>query len=103
MIKDWKLKLRYGKLTTSYKHYTVLVPVKIDKYIEDFDAQPGTAWITVNTWTKDRNEACNMITDIGQQSGFIITGKFEVYATEAMQPPQESPYAYNVNFSYYKE
>jgi hypothetical protein len=101
--KDWKLKLRYGKLTTPYKHYTAMVPVKINDYIEDLDAQPGTAWAGMKIWATDTDEVSDLVISIGKQTGFIITGNIEIYITEAIQPPEANPHAYNINFSYFEE
>jgi len=67
MIKDWKVKLKYGKLTTPYKHYTVIAPVVINEFIEDFSAEPGTAYIGMKVWATDSNEAVNLIENIGKQ------------------------------------
>jgi hypothetical protein len=99
--KDWKLKLRYGKLKTLYQHYTVIVPVVINAYIEDFDAQPGTAYAGIKIWAKDTEEASEIVSSIGNQTGFIITGEIELYKTDPVQAPQDNAYAYDINFSYY--
>ena len=101
--KDWKLKLRYGKLKTRYQHFTVIVPVVINEYIKDFDAQPGAAYAGIKMWATNTDEAADMVRDIGQQTGFIINGKIEIYDTDPKQPPNDNPYAYDVNFSYYNE
>ena len=101
--KDWKLKLRYGKLKTPYEHYTVIVPVVINQYIESLNAQPGTAYAGIKMWATNMDEAFDIVNSIGEQTRFTITGKIEVYKTEPVQAPQDNPYAYDINFSYYKE
>jgi len=100
--KDWKLKLRYGKLKTPYQHYTAIVPVLINAYIEDFNAEPGTAYGGFKIWAMDTEEVVDIVESIAQQTDFVITGKIEIYKTDPVQPPQESAYAYDINFSYYK-
>jgi len=98
--KNWKLKLRYGKLKTPYQHYTVIVPVAINEYI---DAQPGTAYAGINMWATDTNEATDIVVSLGKQAGFLITGKIEVYKTDPVQAPEENAYAYDINFTYYNK
>jgi hypothetical protein len=71
--KNWKLKLRYGKLTTPYKHYTLIAPVVINEYIDDFAAKPGTAYIGMKVWATDSNEAVDLLESIGNQTGFSLT------------------------------
>jgi len=54
MIKDWKLKLRYGRLKTPFTHYTLIAPARVEKYIEDFDAEIGKAWIGMKIWRQTK-------------------------------------------------
>ena len=99
--KNWKLKLRYGKLTTPYKHYTLIAPVVINEYIEDFAAKTGTAYIGMKVWATDSDEAVDLLESIGNQTGFVINGRIEIYDTDPKEAPGESPNAYDINFSYY--
>jgi hypothetical protein len=102
MDKDWKLKLRYGKSTTPYKHYTVIAPVMINKFIKDFSAKPGTAYIAMKVWATDTNEAVDILESIGNQKGYVIIGNIEIYNTDPKEAPSESPDAYDINFNYYE-
>lgn len=102
-IKDWKLKLRYGKLTTPYQHYTIIVPVVIEKYIEDFSAQPGIAYAGIKMWATDTEEAANITHWLGEEKGYMVDGNIEIYKTDPEQPPGDSSHAYDVKFTYYKK
>ncbi len=99
--KNWKLKLRYGKLTTPYKHYSLIAPVVINEYIEDFAAKPGTAYIGMKVWATNSNEAVDLLESIGNQAGFVINGRIEIYDTDPKEAPCENPNAYDIKFSYY--
>jgi hypothetical protein len=101
MDNDWKPKLRYGRLKTTYKHYTLIAPVLIEQYIEDFDVDAGTAYIGAKIWATHSNEATDMLLRIGSQTGYKITGNIEIYETDPKQPPGDYPEAYSINFSYY--
>ena len=39
--KDWKLKLRYGKLKTPYQHYTAIAEGVAGEEMQDFYADQG--------------------------------------------------------------
>jgi hypothetical protein len=41
--KDWKLRLRYGKLTTTFKHFIVLADGVVGKLGDGFECRPGRA------------------------------------------------------------
>ncbi|MBE9586247.1 hypothetical protein IM792_17470 [Mucilaginibacter sp. JRF] len=103
MIKNWKLKLRYGKIRTPYKHYTLITPVSISEYIEDFSARPGTAYLGAKIWATDSDEAVVILEDIGESTGYAITGSIEIYDTAPEQEPGDKPYAYDFKFTYYEE
>lgn len=103
MEKDWKLKLRYGKLTTPYSHYTVLADGEVRELAEGFECRPGKAWMAMKTWSMSTEESSDMIRVIGEQIGFIVTGKIEVYSTEPVEPPGENPFGYDIKFTSYDE
>lgn len=102
-LKDWKLKLRYGKISTPYKHFTVLGNCNIGELQETFSCRPGPAYVAIKIWATDTQEAANIFFDLGEQIGFIPFKDVEVYDTEAVQPPRENPYAYDISFSPYDE
>jgi hypothetical protein len=103
MIKDWKLKLRYGKLNTPYKHFTVIAPGVIEQYKKDFDAQPGKAYVGMKIWAMNEGESADAFQGVADQIGFKLSGNMEIYETPAESPPTDNSYAYGINFSYYTD
>lgn len=103
MEKDWKLKLKYGKLKTPYKHYTVLGDGIVGELIDGFECRPGPAWMGMKTWAESSDESADMIQVIGKKIGFEITGKIEVFETDPTEPPKENPYGYGITFTPYEQ
>ena len=101
MEKNWKLKLRYGKIKTPYKHYTAIADGIVGELIDGFDCRAGKAYMGMKTWSLSIEESADMIKVIGKEIGFEVTGKIEVYITEANEPPCEKPYGYNINLTPY--
>lgn len=54
----------------------------------------------MKAWIAHIDDAFEVIEYVGEQIGFKITGKIEVYETEPDSPPDVNPYVYNVKFSY---
>lgn len=100
---DWKLKLRYGQLQTPYKHFTALAEGKMTKAENEFGCPLGSAWMAMKTWAADPAESGDMIQAIGRQIGFDVTGRIEIYETEAVQPPRENPFGYDIGFTPFTE
>ena len=100
---DWKLNLRYGKLTTPYSHYTALAEGRMERANNDFGAPLGPAWMGMKMWASSADESADMIESIGRHIGFSVTGKIQVYATEAVQPPRENPFGYDIKFTPFKD
>jgi hypothetical protein len=99
--KNWKLKLGYGKTKTPYKHYTAIADGIVVKLIDGFECRSGKAYMGMKTWALSTEESANMIKVIGKEIGFEVTGKIEVYSSEAVQPPNENPYGYDIKFTPY--
>ena len=97
--KDWKLKLRYGKLTTPYKHFTVIAEGIAGELEDGFSCPPGNAFIGMKVWASDYDEAGNMVQSIGEQIGFKVTGEIEIFDSTPEEPPEEKPYGYDINFT----
>ncbi|MEO1476895.1 MAG: hypothetical protein AAFS13_10995 [Pseudomonadota bacterium] len=100
--KDWKLKLRYGQLTTPYSHYTLLADGYAEIANPDYNLEVGHCIMGLNVWATDQTEAYDVIQSVGNQLGFRITGKVELYETDAKRPPGENPSAYGANFTPYQ-
>jgi hypothetical protein len=97
--KDWKLKLRYGKLQTPYKHYTLIGEGFAEKFIEDFACPPGSAFMGIKVWASSHEEAANLIQSVAQDIGFSITGDIEIYDSDPEEPPTGNPYGYEIKFT----
>ncbi len=102
-MKDWKLKLRFGKEKTPYTHFTVLADGIVGELKEGFDCRPGKAWMSMKTWSTSADESEEMIRVIGAQIGFTVTGKIQVYKTEPIEAPSDNPKGYDINFRPYDE
>ncbi|WP_207495657.1 hypothetical protein [Aridibaculum aurantiacum] len=99
MEKDWKLNLRYGKLTTPFKHYTLLAQGLVGELVEGFECRPGTAIIAMKIWALDANQAADVFQSIGGQIGYRVTHDIEVYETDPVKPPEDNPYGYDIQFT----
>lgn len=101
--KNGKLKLRYDKLQTKYKHFSVLADGRAEEPIDDFGCPVGPAWMSMKAWASSADESIKMIRFIGCQIGFKVIGEVQTCASEPEDPPQEKPYGYNISFSPYLE
>ena len=97
--KDWKLKLKYGKLRTPFKHFTVLAEGVAGNLVEGFECRRGPAIMAMKTWSESAEESTDMARTIGKQIGFAVTGNVQVYDTEPAIPPGENPHGYDINFT----
>ena len=118
-IKDWKLKLRYGKLKTQYKHYTVIADGIVGELANGYytfipengapkrmhsdECPKCRAVMSVKTWVLDADQAIDITKNIGQQIGFSVDGKIEVYTTPPEQQPVDEPYGYDIRFTPYSD
>ncbi|NML66583.1 hypothetical protein HHL22_15345 [Hymenobacter sp. RP-2-7] len=98
-IKNWKLKLRYGKLTTIYQHFTSITEGVVAK---ESDYAVGNAFMALKMWVKDDSEAIDLVSSVAKQVGFVIKDKVELFNTDPIQPPQQEPYGYDLKFTYFK-
>ena len=96
--KNWKLKLRYGKLKTRLKHFSVLADGVVGQFVDGFECRPGRAWMSMKTWATDPDESTDMIQVIGRQIGFSVDGRIEVYDTPPEKPPGDKPHGYDIRF-----
>jgi len=103
MEQDWKLKLRYGKMTTPFTHYTTLADGVVNELTEGFQCPKGKVWMAMKNWASSTVESADMIREIGKQSGFEGTGKIEGYETDPKEPPTDKPRGYDIHFTPYDE
>lgn len=99
--KDWKLKLRYGKLITPYNHYTIIADGKVNELSKGFECPKGNAFMGMKIWAESFEKAANQFQSIGKQIGFNTTGKLQIYKSEPKEPPGESPRGYHITFTPY--
>lgn len=101
--KDWKLKLRYGKLQTPFKHVTIIAEGVVGELQEGFTCPTGNAFMGMKVWASSDEEAADMIQVIGEQIGFQVTGKIQIFDADPVEPPKENPYGYDINFTPFNE
>ena len=100
--KDWKLKLRYGKQTTPYKHNTLIAQGVSEQKIEGYDNLPGPAYMGIAVWAPNDEDAVEILVEVGKNLGFKVTGNIEIYETDPKEPPKDNPSYYQVNFTSYE-
>lgn len=102
-LKNWKLKLRYGKLKTPFLHFTVMLDgIVTDKIDKKFSCPQGLAWMGIKVWAKDVDEAGDVAHAIALDLGFQ-PNRVMVYSTEPKQPPRGIPSGYDAQFTPYSE
>lgn len=101
--RNWKLKLRYGKEATPFKHFTALGDGVVGDLVEGFECPRGPAIMSMKTWASSAGESADMLRVIGCQIGFDALGEIQIYETDPKQPPKDDPYGYDINFTPYDE
>ncbi len=97
--KSWKLKLRYGLTATPFSHYTAIAEGIVGDLSDGFTCRPGSAFMGMKTWASSPDECAEMVRVIGNQIGFTVTGRIQVYETEPVQPPTDKPLGYDITFT----
>jgi hypothetical protein len=97
-LKNWKLKLRYGRLKTNFRHYTLLADGEIATPNADYRTEVGPAVFGMKVWAPNIDEAVDMIRVIGRHLGFLPLGHIQVYETEPDEPPRQQPHGYHLKF-----
>lgn len=101
--KSWKLKLRYGKIKTPFKHYTIIGEGIANNLIDGFECQNGNAFMGMKIWAESPDQSVDVFQNIGEQIGFLTNGKIYIYETDPVEPPREKPYGYDINFRPFDE
>ena len=90
-IKDWFLKLKYGKIKTPFHHYTVLLDVFAEKEVTDYNSNvcpEGNAWMGVKVWANDADEAadiaCTFARSIGLEINTSIVYKYLILSQKCL-------------------
>ena len=100
---DWKFKLRYGKITTQFQHYTTISEGVAGNLGGGFSCPPGPAFMAMKAWASSSEEAAHMARSFGSHIGFTVTGRIHIYTTDPEQPPKENPFGYDINFTPFTE
>ena len=98
---DWKLKLRYGRLKTDFKHFTVLSDGMIEVPNSEFETAIGPSIMGLKVWVTDIEEVEDIVRAVGRNLGFNANGEIQIYESEPEQPPSKNPSAYGANFTAY--
>ena len=99
---DWKLKLRYGKLTTPFTHFSLIADGLVREALRPgFECPVGRAYMAMSVWASDEDEAFDMIQQIGADIGFVCDGDIQLYDTPPDQPPRDAPFGYGIAFTPY--
>ena len=101
--RNWKLKLRYGKEATPFKHFTALGDGVVGDLVEGFECRKGPAIMSIKTWASSTGESADMLRVIGHEIGFDALGEIQIYETDPKQPPRDDPFGYDINFTPYDE
>ena len=64
--KDWRLKLRYGKLETPYKHFTVIAEGEVDELKDGFECPEGSAFMAMKIWAESHEESFDVYQSIAE-------------------------------------
>ena len=102
-VSDWKLKLRYGRVTTPFTHYTLLADGRLLAANEKLGGEPGPAFFGLKIWAVDDDEAFIIYRDIASREGFEIGDKIDLWTTDPERPPKDRPYAYGPKLTAYSE
>ncbi|MBR6042620.1 MAG: hypothetical protein IKP37_08315 [Paludibacteraceae bacterium] len=108
-VKNWYLKLRYGKIKTPYQHYVVILDGYADRELHDYESNvcpKGNAFMSFKVWAKDADEAAEIACSIASSIGFQVAKSNHtvfVYSTKPERPPKENPYAYDSKFFPYQD
>ena len=96
---DWKLKLRYAKISTPYTHYTIIAEGKVEDELEGFMCPKGNAFMGMKIWAESTEQSVDVFQSISQNIKFKITGKLQIYESEPNEPPKENPSGYDITFT----
>ena len=100
---DWKLKLRYGKVTTPFNHYSVLGGGMMLDDTNKYQCRTGSAVMSLKIWARNETDAAETFEMVGDKVGFYVDQAIEIYSTEPDEPPRENSYGYDISFVPYDD
>ena len=86
---------------SQFSHFTLVADGVVVTANADFETVPGPAICTMKVWANNADLAAEMMVAIAPQLGFQPSGRVELYETEPDLPPEDQPFAYDVNFVAY--
>jgi hypothetical protein len=102
--RDWKIRLRYGRLHTPYHHYTAIAKGVFSQPSAESSYESGQrAYMGMHIWATSPDEAIDIAHAIGAEHGFVITVRTDIYVSDPSEPPRQSPYTYGTYFVPYRE
>ena len=57
--------------------------------------------MAMKPWAIDQGQAADMIQCIGNNIGFKVDGRIEIYDSAPEQPPDDKPFGYDIQFTPY--
>jgi hypothetical protein len=87
------------KYSTHYRHFTAIAKGIVGELTGGFHCPKGNAFIGMKIWAESAEHAGDMIRTISRRIGFVVTDKIEIFNTKPVQPPEESPKGYDIQFT----
>jgi hypothetical protein len=100
---DWRLKLRYGKLTTPYIHLTLIGDGRIIRPLPVNGEVCSRAFMRMKVWAGNNEAAQAIFLSTAPDVGFEADGQIYIYETEPDIPPRNTPVAYDIGFNLYND
>ncbi len=95
----WTMQLKDGRLTTPFKHFSVLATgVAGGELADGFFCPQGNAIMGMKIWASSSQEAGDMAHSLSKQIGFTVS-RIEIYEARPTEPPGEQPFGYAVEFT----
>lgn len=100
---DWRLKLRYGKLTTPFTHFTLIAEGRIVRPLPVNGNACSQAFMRMKIWCEDEEAAQDILMSVAQDVGFETSGQIYFYKTDPDVPPRSTPIVYDIGFTPYTD
>jgi hypothetical protein len=100
---DWRLKLRHGRLTTPYTHFTLIADGQIVQPMPVNGEVCSRAFMRLKIWAEHGQAAQDILLSFAPDVGFEVLGNIYIYETEPDIPPRSAPTAYDLGFNLYTD
>ena len=92
---DWEQKVRYGKLLTPHRHYTVILDGDVQQKTERNRTAMGPAIMGFKCWASSHEEAFEMAALFAKEFSFTITSRLQLKETDPAKQPCSIPFGYD--------